>query len=282
MPRADQPPRGRQTRNAPGLFGEPAITDPYYADDPNVFDRGHMAMRKNAAWADAREQAVEASREIYYWSNAALQHMHLNQDERQDLELWVQKHVRARAGRLTTFTGPIFTGFGRAKYAHGEPTWDPVETPAGFFKVIALVDEGTDALRVFAFVMYQDARGANLTAGRAPGRLYDAATLYNDLPYQSTVTEIEAVTGLVFSDLLRETNPLLLDGSIGPRPNEPEVFEVFEEDDIVVGADDPRPAIRDHESGVYIAAALVDPTGRDLPIGPCAPSDRVLGSIAAV
>jgi hypothetical protein len=165
--------------------------------------------------------------------------------------------------KLSTFTGPVFSGYGRAKHAIGEPTWEPVEIPAGFFKVIALIDDVTAALRVFAFVLYQDARGATLTAGRAAGRVYDAATGYNDMPYQSTVTEIERATGLVFADVLRQTNPLMLDGAIGPRPGEPETFEVFDAESIVMRADEARPRIRDHQSAVYLAAALVDPAGRD-------------------
>ena len=83
--------------------------------------------------------------------------------------------------------------------------------------------------------------------------------------YQVTISEIEELTGLEFADEVYEANPLLSrresaeDRGIAVR-HMPERIEVDARNEIV-GADDIRDIIDDDDVDVFIAAAMVNPSG---------------------
>ena len=128
----------------------------YYKDTEslkNDYDKGHMAMRYNAAWGEDELDAIKASKDTYWYSNAALQHKNLNRDEWLTLEEWVGGLKRDRDGNVTTFSGPIWGKFNWSVMPDGET---PAIVPAAFFKIVCFVNQ-QDALEVRAFMIVQHA-----------------------------------------------------------------------------------------------------------------------------
>ena len=219
------------------------LGEEYYSD--NHWDKGHMARRASAAWGDTDEEAEQASRETFYFTNACLQHAKFNQDEWLELEDSV-KCLSTRDGRISVFQGPIFSER-VLQHMYVEPTGHPrARVPSGFFKVVcAKTDDGELAVR--AFIMWQtEYKGTSLD---------DPAAFETLQAYQVTVREIEQETGLVFSDAIRDANPLSFSPCSQPIP-------VYSADD-VVGLGGEGPKLSDGTQGLGIQAALVNPEGEE-------------------
>jgi endonuclease G len=228
------------------------LDNDYYANNP--WDRGHMARRASAAWGSTIRAAQLASDETFYYSNSTLQHENLNQDEWLSLEEWVHQLDLDKDGRITSMIGPIYADFDRSIRPAGRPI---ALVPAGFFKVVCFINKQTDQLDVRAFIIYQDAEALLDKLGR---------TRYDNQTYQVTTTEVEAMTGLIFDDLIYSANPLYFT-SANAKPEEnvslfPEDMEVARPEDLVA-AGDRRQTILDDLVDVFIAVAMPDPAGAD-------------------
>lgn len=227
------------------------LNNDYYAANP--WDRGHLARRASAAWGETAREAKKASDATFFYSNATLQHENFNQDEWLALEDWVKDLTLDHNGRITEFTGPIYGEFGRIISPTGR---EPAETPSGFFKVICFISDVTRELDVRAFIMYQDIEAlANKDGNR----------LFNFQRYQVTVSEIETLTGLEFDDQIYEKNPLLFNENEQAREDLnvvefPERIAVDEPEELVA-AGEVRDIVADQKVPVYIAAAMVNPSG---------------------
>ncbi len=229
------------------------LDNDYYRNNP--WDRGHMARRANAAWGRTRREALRASNETFYYSNASLQHANFNQDEWLALEDWVKDLHLDKNGKITSFSGPVYGDFDRTVHPQGR---ELAVIPWAFFKVICFVNKHTDALDVRAFLMVQDRDALADKSGRR---------MFNFQNYQVTVSEIENQTGLQFDDQIYEGNPLLFhdnEEARGPLniSHFPERIEVDGPEEIV-SAEQPRDFFADDDVPVFIAAAMVNPIGNE-------------------
>ncbi len=232
------------------------LDNSYYADVngvENPWDKGHMADRETAAWGDTPAIAQECADQTFYYANACLQHKNLNRDEWLALETWILKLDIVKNGRLTIFAGPIFGDHPRTVTPEKRLA---ATVPAGFFKIVCFINSTTNQFDVRAFIIYQDADAISEKPGRKT---------FSYTKYQVTVTEIEQLTELRFPDVVREKNPLLFhpDRTAGKKLNVksfPERVDINQPEDIIHPGD-PRTHVADDSSEVYIASALVSPTG---------------------
>lgn len=246
-------PRSRDWNIDTRIGAEFQLDNDYYRRNP--WDRGHLARRASLAWGETTREAKRASDETFYYSNAALQHENFNQDEWLALENWVFDLNLDSNGKITVFTGPVYGEFSRTITPPGRET---ALIPSGFFKVVCFVNRETQQLDVRAFLMFQDeAALANKTGHK----------MFNFQNYQVTITEIENLTGLEFDDEIYEKNPLLFNENpqkqaqlnIGQVPERIEVDEPEE----MIAATEVRDTIADEQVPVFIAAALVNPSGNE-------------------
>jgi endonuclease G, mitochondrial len=229
------------------------LDNAYYAR--NEWDRGHMARRASAGWGETTREAQKAADATFYYSNACLQHENVNQDEWLALEDWVQDLAIAKDGKTVVFAGPVYGSAPRVIIPDGRA---PGEIPAAFFKVVAFINNGTedaaerDRLDVRAFLMFQDE--AAIEVKDKQGRL-----IFEFQHYQTTIREIESLTGLGFPDVIYERNPLYFypDDEVRNRlgvTHFPERVDVNAPSDLV-GHGQRRTPVRDDEIQVYLAAA---------------------------
>ncbi|MFD2177721.1 DNA/RNA non-specific endonuclease [Veronia pacifica] len=231
---------------------ENQLDNAYYANNP--LDRGHLARRSTVAWGDSFADAQRASNETFYFTNAALQHANLNQDEWLSLESWVKALNQDKDGRITSFSGCIYGENDRTVRPAGRRL---ALVPAGFFKVVCFINMNNE-LDVRAFIQYQDKEAlADKSASRRPG--------YNNEIYQVSLTEIEQRTGLIFPSQLYTANPLRFSDPEEAENNvssTPERIEVAKPQDII-SAGDQRETVSDQDIDIHIAAAMVNPKGTD-------------------
>jgi len=232
--------------------------DYYYK---NRWDKGHLAMRANAAWGETSREARYASDATMFYSNAALQFSSFNRTEWKALEEWVQTRVDTDSHKITVFTGPIY-GEDSVFVAPGD--LKPAAVPAAFFKIICLINK-QGKLDVRAFLGPQDRD--------AFADWQDTGPVNHQL-YQTTVAEIEQRTGLMFDEKVADTNPLYFHPTderikkLKIAPNGfPENIPIDRPADLVGrtadGADIPRDVLADSDESVFIVGALPNPTGGD-------------------
>ncbi len=233
---------------------ENQLDNAYYHRNP--WDRGHLARRATAAWGPSAQAAKRASDETFYFSNAALQHANLNQDEWLALEEWVFNLDLDKGNRFSVFSGPVFGEFMRTIRPDER---EPAFVPSAFFKIIFFMNQ-SDMLEVRAFLMPQDEKALRDKSGR---RIFDHQI------YQVAVGEIERLTGLEFPEVLPGRNPLFYVDRAEVRADNnvtdfPERREVNGSADIVRDNAAPREiTFADDAVDVFIAAAMVNPAGNE-------------------
>lgn len=244
-------PRTKDWKIDSRIGAEFQLDNDYYRSNP--WDRGHLARRGSVAWGQTKREAKRASDETFYYSNVSLQHANFNQDEWLSLENWVFDLNLDSNGKITVFTGPVYGDFSRTITPSGRK---PALIPSAFFKVVCFVNKDTHKLDVRAFLMFQD-----------EGALADKEghRMFNFQNYQVTITEIENLTGLEFDDDIYEKNPLLFNENPEKRKELniekfPERIEVDEPEEMI-SESEPRDAVADDEVPVFIAAAMVNPSG---------------------
>ena len=178
-----------------------------------------------------------------------------NQDEWLALEDWVFNLSLDSNNRITVFSGPIYGDFSRTIIPSGR---EPALIPSAFFKVVCFINKDSEELDVRAFMMLQDEGALRDKLGRR---------MFNFQRYQVTITEIENLTGLEFDDAICEKNPLFFNENEEAReqlhiPCFPEIIEVDDPADMVDG-ERPREQVADEQVPVFIAAALVNPSGNE-------------------
>lgn len=237
------------------IGAENQLDNDYYYN--NRWDRGHVARRSSAAHGPDSRAAKRASDSTMFFTNACLQFDSFNQDEWLDLEDWVKDLKDDGDDRITVFSGPISGD----QPLHVVPKYrDPAEVPAAFFKVVCFMNHDKQ-LEVRAFNVPQDQRAMADWQGRHR---------VNRQTYQTTVAEIEHLTGIEFPPMVAAQNPLLYYAS---PENEavkdtlridsfPENIPVDRPSDLTA-ANDARPVIISDKVDVFIAGALPNPEGPD-------------------
>lgn len=230
---------------------ENQLSGKYY--DDNDYDKGHLAMRQNAAWGANIADAQLASDETHYYPNSTLQHMNLNRDEWVQLEKWVGKLDLDADDRITSFSGPIYGNSNR--FVGPNPK---AEVPSAFFKVVCFINKNTGKLDVRAFIVVQDEESM---------KDRDGHKIYNYQSYQTSVTEIQRRTGLEFDQKILDANPLLFTDNAENRAHGvttfPERIEIDRPDEMIADPDEQRIEVVEDDIDVFIAAAMPNPKGAD-------------------
>jgi len=157
----------------------------------NDIDRGHMVRRRDATWGDNAEQG---STDTFVYTNAALQHENLNQDEWLDLENRVLDRAQAENRRVTVLTGPVFSETDPS-FDNGGKLKEPTKIPQEFWKVVAWRDP-EKGLQSEAFVMSQ--KNDLLGAGN-PEEHLETESDFN--MYRVPIGQLEEMTKLDFGKL---------------------------------------------------------------------------------
>ncbi len=157
----------------------------------NDLDRGHLVRRLDPVWGSV-DEATQANGDTFHYVNSAPQHKNLNQREWNDLEDYILDNTDARDLRVSVFTGPVMRDDDR-NYR------DLVKLPREFWKVAALVHEGTGKLASAGYVLSQGDMIQGIT--EAPFVFGEFRT------YQVPISLIEETTGLDFGPL-RAADPL--------------------------------------------------------------------------
>lgn len=120
-----------------------------YAD--NKLDRGHLARRADLCWGPL-EEAKQANRDSFYFTNIAPQHQRFNQSRRSGLWGELENLVFDQADvldiRLSVIAGPIF--------GTDDVAYRGILLPAAFWKLIAYRVATDGGLRCAAFLLSQE------------------------------------------------------------------------------------------------------------------------------
>lgn len=210
----------------------PGFPDPRARDRiARMFQKGHIIMRGDPAWGQ-REMALAAEDDTFFYTNAAPQLGFFNQgsDERRPgskgklrwraVESYVLRNAVTTRERVCAFAGPVFhdnpvkDGAGKMM-READPVYRGMQVPMLFWKIVVWADDDR-GLRSVALLADQLPVLRKLTNGVpealdfhaealeiGPERFDELAELQRVEEYLSTVTEIEALTGLKFTDEIR-------------------------------------------------------------------------------
>ncbi len=163
----------------------------------NDWDRGHLVRRRSLHWGDI-EEAKQADRDSFFYSNIAPQHEHLHDTAWGAIEDWMLEFADEHKQQAAIFTGPVFTPYDPE--IRNDPDEDPIRLPAGFWKILAIKHFGE--LRAAGFLVWQ--------------RDFDNDEPLGFRPFleQVRITTIEFLTGLSFGEL-RHKDPLRYESPLG-------------------------------------------------------------------
>ncbi|MCI0388640.1 MAG: DNA/RNA non-specific endonuclease [Acidobacteria bacterium] len=158
-----------------------------------VFDRGHLVRRQDPAWGTPA-RAKKANADTFHFTNCSPQESRFNQQVRywQGIESYVLDNAKAEREKVTVLTGPVF--------AEDDPRYRFVNVPLSFWKILVRVENG----QLLATAML--AEQSRLLPPSLPENLSDDFSEdFDDTSrideYQTTVAEIEHLTGLDFGEL---------------------------------------------------------------------------------
>ncbi|MGL3807252.1 DNA/RNA non-specific endonuclease [Paeniglutamicibacter sp. R2-26] len=172
----------------PRLPADTQVGNELYAG--NRLDRGHIARRADLLWGGP-EEAAQANRDSFYYSNITPQMDDFNQGSRQGvwgrLENALYEDVEVDRLRVSVFGGPVLGA--------DDPTYRGVALALEYWKVLAFRDGGV--LKARAFLLTQ-----NLD------RLETVLALDEFRVYEATLAELEERTRLRFPRILHDADPL--------------------------------------------------------------------------
>lgn len=173
----------------PRIDASVQVSDSFYTG--NQFDRGHLTRREDLEFGADPAQARLSAADTCHWTNCTPQHARFNESA----QLWqgLEKHILERAVDKNDFRAQVITG----------PVFDPTDPvldgfadtpyPLRFWKVVAAIN-ASGALFATAYVLDQREVVQTFGTRGAPATPF---TPYKT--FQTTVGEIERLTGLSFS-----------------------------------------------------------------------------------
>jgi endonuclease G len=173
--------------------------DELYGNEPgpnkNYFDRGHLVRRLDPVWGDVAE-AQQANDDTFQWTNCSPQYYGFNQGEDlwQGLENFLLYNTDEENVRASVFSGPLFRG--------DDEEHRGILIPQFFWKVIAVADK-RGKLYSSAYMVSQQQYARNIPFERLPIGPNSTKPGQN---FQVAVAKVEADTGLVFPDALRQAD----------------------------------------------------------------------------
>lgn len=190
-------------RRDPRIKAEHQLENWYYSS--NKFDRGHLTRNEDMEYGDTVQAALASAADTCHWANCTPQHSGFNQSK----EIWqgIERYILestikdlTRKIRAQVITGPVFD--------EGDPEYRKVPYPVQFWKVVVALDEerpAGDQLVATAYIASQ----AQVISDQG----IEAAPFGAFKTFQTTVAEIERLTGLLFKGAdgkppLREIDPL--------------------------------------------------------------------------
>ncbi|MDQ3686900.1 MAG: DNA/RNA non-specific endonuclease, partial [Acidobacteriota bacterium] len=160
---------------------ETQIQHECYGDERyGKFSRGHMTRREDPNWGP---QATKANDDTFHVTNACPQMQPFNAGIWLGLEDYALENARQDEMRICVFTGPVLGA--------NDPDYFGVKVPEWFWKVIAFIHDETGELTATGYKMDQRdvLPGEEFVYGRHGC-------------YQTSLKEIEALTGLSFGELV--------------------------------------------------------------------------------
>lgn len=124
----------------------------------NPLDRGHMVRREDPVWGDTRDEADEANRDTFAYTNAAPQHEGLNQKHWLALEDYILGHARTRELKVSVFTGPVLDDSSDPWYRPPRGAPEPKERfriPLAFWKIACVINTETGKPSVSGYLISQ-------------------------------------------------------------------------------------------------------------------------------
>ncbi len=187
-------------RRDPRILAEYQLENWFYA--ANKFDRGHMTRREDLEYGSSRVEALTSAADTCHWTNCTPQHERFNQNKEtwQGLERYVlEQSIETQGVNAQVITGPVLDD--------GDPDYRKIQYPLRFWKVIAAL---TSDKKLFAtaYIAGQEDVIAQfgIEVTEMPFGAYKT--------FQTTVAEIERLTGLTFicgrdgKGKLRDVDPL--------------------------------------------------------------------------
>lgn len=189
-----------------------------------MFQKGHIIMRSDPAWGRL-DEAVAAESDTFFYTNAAPQFGFFNQGSRDDVpgekgklrwravETYVLRNALTMRERVCVFAGPIFRDRD-ANGAKADPMYRGVQVPMEFWKIV--VWPQNDAIRAIALLAEQRSVLEKLADGLPEAldtfaerfdagaeRFDEVSELRRVQSFLTSVEHIEALTGIVFADVVR-------------------------------------------------------------------------------
>jgi endonuclease G len=157
--------------------------DLYDHQRPRTFDRGHLVRRVDPNWGYSYD-ARKANADTFHFTNCTPQQWAFNEQVKYwaGIENYVLDNAKAELQRVSVFTGPVFTD--------SDPPYRYVKVPEMFWKILIRVEQG----KLLATALLAD-----------QSKLLKPDESFSDLSkvaeYQTSVREIERLTGLDFGSL---------------------------------------------------------------------------------
>jgi endonuclease G, mitochondrial len=181
------------------------LANSYYKG--NRFDRGHLTRNEDMEWGSTRLKAMQSAIDTLHYTNIAPQHdafnrVNLHQGDEPgnlDLGLWgqLEKHILEQAIDQDDLVAQVITG---PVLEDDDPTpegFPDIPYPVRFWKVVAALD---DRGKLFATAFLLDQSAVIKKLG-----LKERVPIEGFKTYQTSVAEIERLTGLLFTS---DANPL--------------------------------------------------------------------------
>lgn len=187
-------------RRDPRILTKHQIENWYYAS--NQFDRGHLTRREDLEYGKTVKAALMSAADTCHWTNCTPQHARFNQNKQvwQGIERYIlEQAILEDNVNATVVTGPILD--------EGDPVYRNVQYPLQFWKVVAAL-KSDGSLFATAYIAGQEEIIAQfgIEVTEVPFGAYKT--------FQTTVAEIERITGLTFvcgandSKKLRDADPM--------------------------------------------------------------------------
>lgn len=188
LPKAE----GGERWNAdPRIDDKYLVLQPFYSASSTYFDRGHLTRRNDPTWGTP-DMATYANGDTFHFTNCTPQHFRFNEATKywQGIEQTVLELGAIAANKkVIVFQGPVLNG----DYA----PYNGVDVPMEFWKIA--VWEGDQGIRASGFKISQEKLIAEPRNRNVNRNISDI----NVNPFRARISDIETLTGLKFSDAVR-------------------------------------------------------------------------------
>lgn len=170
------------------------LTQPFYSDWSDYFDRGHLTRRTDPTWGDEAE-AERANADTFHFTNCSPQHFRFNQTAKfwQGAERFVLENGVLSSDsktHITVFQGPIFD-------SQNDLFADDVQIPSAFFKVI--VWKGQGGMKSVGLIVDQSALLSETRRNLGQPQALPAVDVSQ---WRVPIASIERRTGLSFGNVV--------------------------------------------------------------------------------